>query len=515
MLRINYNKVFFGGTMSVKKQIIQGTIVLTSATLLSRILGFLYRIFLSNLMGAKGMGLFQLIFPVLGFAISVSCGGIQIAVSRFVAESKNKNSKFMILISSLVMSAVLSAFTAFILYKYALPISVNIIKNSQCYEMIKYASLTVPLAAFHSCITGYYLGMKKTFVPAFSTVLEQLAKVASVYIIGMVVITNKIEITPMVAVYSMIISEFIGVIFCVIALTGEPKYSFKIKDLFVSMKKLFSVSYVLTINKIMITFLQCFEAILVPIVLVKSGLSKDNALSVYGILTGMAVPVITFPLAINTSVSTMILPAIADANTSGKNNQVKKATETSICFSIIMGIFFIGFFLYFGDFIGGEIFGHRQAGDYIKILAWICPFMYLSITMGAILHGLGKTNQAFIHNVVGTVIRLFCLWFLVPAIGIKGYLWGLLGSNLITTLLHNYCIKKNIGHKLNCMDFIIKPVIWLSISMLCCYLIRYIFSFCNSETRLYSYFSNGVCAVVLAGVFSFFFYTYWKNIKQV
>ena len=50
MLRINYNKVFFGGTMSVKKQIIQGTIVLTSATLLSRILGFLYRIFLSNLM---------------------------------------------------------------------------------------------------------------------------------------------------------------------------------------------------------------------------------------------------------------------------------------------------------------------------------------------------------------------------------------------------------------------------------------------------------------------------------
>ena len=58
----------------------------------------------------------------------------------------------------------------------------------------------------------------------------------------------------------------------------EPKYSFKIKDLFVSMKKLFSVSYVLTINKIMITFLQCFEAILVPIVLVKSGLSKDNAL---------------------------------------------------------------------------------------------------------------------------------------------------------------------------------------------------------------------------------------------
>lgn len=501
--------------MSVKKQIIKGTIVLTSATLLSRILGFLYRIFLSNLIGAKGMGLFQLIFPVLGFAISISCGGIQIAVSRFVAESQNKNSKFMILISSLIMSAFLSIPTALILYEFALPISANIIRNRQCYEMIKYISITVPLSALHSCICGYYLGMKKTFVPAFSTIMEQLAKVISVYIMGMVIITNKLTVTPMIAVYSMIISEFIGVIFCIIALSGESKYSFRFKELFTSMRKLFSVSYVLTMNKIMITFLQCFEAILVPIVLVKSGLSNDDALATYGILTGMAIPVITFPSAINTSVSTMILPTIADANTKGNNKQIKKATETSIYFSVITGIFFIGFFLCFGDFIGGEIFGHNRAGDYIKILSWICPFMYLSITMGAILHGLGKTNQAFIHNVVGTVIRLCCLWFLVPSIGIKGYLWGLLGSNLVTTLLHNYCIKKNIGHRLNCHDFIIRPIIWLSISMFCCYLVRYIFSFCNSETRFYSYFSNGVCAIVLAGVFLFFFYNYWRNVKQV
>ena len=90
--------------MSVKNQIIKGTIILTTASLLSRALGFLYRIFLSNLIGARGMGIFQLIFPVLGFCVAVSCGGIQIAVSRFVAESKDNAGKFMTLISSIIMS---------------------------------------------------------------------------------------------------------------------------------------------------------------------------------------------------------------------------------------------------------------------------------------------------------------------------------------------------------------------------------------------------------------------------
>ena len=81
-------------TMLNKNPIIKGTIILTIASLLSRIIGFLYRIFLSNLIGAKGMGVFQLIFPVLVFCIALSCGGVQIAVSRFVAESKSRKECF-------------------------------------------------------------------------------------------------------------------------------------------------------------------------------------------------------------------------------------------------------------------------------------------------------------------------------------------------------------------------------------------------------------------------------------
>ena len=490
--------------MSIKKQLIKGTIVLTLANLLSRVFGFLYRIFLSNLIGAKGMGIFQLIFPVLGFCVALSCGGIQIAVSRFVAECKNNKDKFLVLISSIVMSLFLSSATALILYYFAVPISTYIIKNNECSMLLRYAAITIPLTTLHSCISGYYLGLKKTFVPAASSIFEQIIKVLSIYILGFVWLEKGFELTPLIAVYSMILSEFGGVIFCMIARGAEKKYSFKIRQLFAQMKNLFSVSYILTINKIMITFLQCLEAILVPIVLVKSGLSNHDALSIYGILTGMALPVVSFPSAINSSVSTMILPAIAGANASGEANNVKRTTEVSIWFSLVTGIFCIGIFLCYGDFIGTTIFGHSEAGEYIKILAWLCPFMYLSITLGSVLHGLGKTNAAFIHNVIGTIIRLFCLWFLVPVIGITGYLWGLLISNLLITFLHGFYIFKEIHFSFSAIDCIIKPSAWLFCSIVSGKLVNYILGFSSYSSRFFDIGKAVFSAIIVFFVFLYF-----------
>lgn len=485
-------------------QIIKGTLILTITGILSRILGFLYRIFLSNLIGAEGMGIFQLIFPVLTFCVSLSCGGIQIAVSRFVAESKSKAQSFLVLISSIIMSLFMSALTCLVLYNFAGPISIHIIKNESCAQLLKYASITITMTAFHACVSGYYLGLKKTFVPAWSAVFEQIVKVIALYIMGMVWIGNSIKLTPLIAVYSMILAEIGGVAFCLIAICSEKKYSFKIRNLFSTMKSTFSVSYILTLNKLMLTFLQCIEAILVPIVLVKSGESNSDALSIYGILTGMAIPVITLPSAINSSVSTMILPTIAEANTSDEPRKVKKTTEFTIWFSMVTGIFCIGIFLFYGDFIGITIFGHSEAGYYIKTLAWLCPFMYLSITLGSVLHGLGKTNTAFVHNVIGTFIKLGFLWFIVPEIGITGYLWGLLISNLVVTALHAIYVSKYVDFEFSPATNIIQPTIWLLCSLLAGKLVRYILGFTNYSGKIYEIFVAAISAVCMCAIFLYF-----------
>ena len=499
--------------INFKSKVIKGTLILTISSLASRLLGFLYRIFLSNLIGAKGMGIFQLIFPVIGFCVAISCGGIQIAVSRFVAEKKNKKDQFVVLISSIIMSLTMSLIMAIIVYTCSKSISVNIIHNIECISMLKLASFTIPLTALHSCIVGYFLGLRKTFIPAISTIVEQIVKVISLYIIGIVLIGNHIRITPNIAVYSMIISELFGVITCLFGIFVDKLYRFKIKELLSTIKATISVSYILTANKVMLTFLQCFEAILLPIVLAKSGMSSNSVLSLYGILTGMALPVITFPSAINTAMSTMVLPTVAKEKNS-EHSSVGKTTELTIWFSCVSGIFCIGLFLCFGDFIGGQVFGQPQAGIYIKILSWLCPFMYLSMSMGSILHGLGKTTTAFVHNVIGIVIKLGFLWFLVPTVGINGYMWGLLLSNIVVTGLHCYYVHKAVRFSFNAVNCLIKPAIWVICGILAKLLIENILGFSNNTSKIFIFIKSGSGAASMCVIFLFALFKEYQYIKK-
>lgn len=493
----------------MKSAIIKGTIYLTIAGIVGRIFGFLYRIFLSNLIGADGMGIFQLITPVLMFCTAISCGGIQIAVSRFVAESKNAKERFYVLISSLVLSLALSLTTFLIVYNFSFPISHFIIKNSACNQLLKYASITIPLAALHSCICGYCLGLKKTFIPVFTTILEQAVKLAALLIIGTVWLQSGSKITPIIAVYSLVISEAIGVAVCVICVFANKFFSISFGQLKFYTKRLLSVSYILTANKILLSFLQCLEAILIPFMLVKYGLSNEDALSQYGILMGMALPLITFPSAISNSLGSMILPEIAEANTCDNVECVQRTSSSTIWFSMVTGIFCTGAFTYFGDFIGQYIFSQEQAAYYIKTLAWVCPFMYLSITLGSILHGLGRTTAAFIHNVIGIAIRLLFLWFLVPHFGMQIYLIGLLVSNIAIVGLHFYYVYVNTCINFDAKSNIIKPTAWLVISLTVGKLVEFILSFASYTGKMFDIFS-----VCISAIFICFAYLYFV-IKQI
>lgn len=504
--------------MSKQTTIILGTIMLTFSGIASRVIGFLYRIFLSNLIGAKGLGLFQMIFPVLAFFISFSCGGIQTAVSRFVAESKDLKKSFSIFTASIIMSEFLAVIASFIMYFFS-DILASFLGNSNCALLLKYASYTLPMTVLHACTVGFYLGLKKPLIPSIAQVLEQVFKLVSLFVFYIIFTSKGYELSPKIAVFSLIFSEIAGTVYCIFAVSNCG-ISFFSKDnfsnIFTKMKMLFNVSYVLTLNRILLTFFQSAEAILIPLMLVKYGLSSDYSLSLYGILAGITLPVITFPSAISNSISMMIMPTIADANVSGNKEKIKITTNFTIWFSLATGIFCIGFFIFFGDFIGKDIFGHESAGAYIKTLSWLCPLMYMSISFGSILHGLGKTTAAFVHNMTDIIIRLLFLLILVPFYGIKAYFWGLLLGELITVLLHFRYISKEVSVNFSPFTNIIKPVIWLVLSLTTGYIFMHIVSgMFNSHSVLFNYSSQFLCAIIISFIFFSFAYKEWLSFKNL
>ena len=192
---------------------------------------------------------------------------------------------------------------------------------------------------------------------------------------------------------------------------------------------------------------------------------RDRALSVYGVLTGMALPFILFPSAITNSLSVMLLPAVAEAQALGNGARIRRTIAMALRYSLYMGILCIGVFTIFGDSLGRIVFHNASAGDFITTLAWLCPFMYLATTMGSVLNGLGETRLTFVHNVLALLLRLAFVVFLIPRHGILAYLWGMLASELFLALLHMSALGKQVGFPLDAVSMIVKPGVCLVISV--------------------------------------------------
>lgn len=439
--------------------LILGTLLLTGAGFLSRIIGFFYRIYLSRLFGEEGMGIYQLIHPISGLAFSLTAAAFQTTISKYVAaqtdahsSQRSKSYKPMIMGGSI--SIPLSLLMALVLFFYGDQIAIHYLHEERTAILIKLLAFTLPASAAHACINGYYYGIKKASVPAYSQLLEQGFRVLTVYLLS--TICQSLSQTPelWLAVIGLIVGEIAGFICSLIILLvrrcNEKRSKASYTPTSITYKTMLSMILPLTANRVFINTLLSLEAVALPASLRSFGFDNTTALSIYGVLTGMAFPLIFFPNALTSSVSILLLPVISENIALGKTSAVKKSIFQTIQYCSILGFFCMGFFLMLGKTIGIRVFHSELAGYFIGELSFLCPFLYLNSTLSGILQGLGKSTALFLCNSITALLRLCMTWFVVPMIGMKGYLWGLLVSQILLTILYltilfqkKSCMKQN------------------------------------------------------------------------
>lgn len=172
-----------------------------------------------------------------------------------------------------------------------------------------------------------------------------------------------------------------------------------------------------------------------------------------------------FPSAITNSMAVLLLPDVAQAQADGKEGRIAQAISMSLRYSMYMGILCIGVFTLFGKELGISVFHDQSAGTFMQILAWLCPFLYLATTMGSILNGLGKTTTTFLQNVTALIVRLAFVLIGIPTFGIMAYLWGMLASELLLSVLHLVSLKRLVSFSWNAIEIIVKPAALLIISI--------------------------------------------------
>lgn len=437
-----------------KKKLFRGTLILTCSGLITRFIGFFYRIFLSHSIGAQELGIYNLTVPLQMLVLAITTFGIQTTLSRqiasYIAIGKQKEAKDYFIVGTGI-AFLLSSLFSFILYNNHIFIATTILKEPQTASLIHLVALGLPLSTIHICINSYYFAQKETVLPSSIQLLEQVVRVSVTYLIYLIFLSDGRKITSIIAAGGSLASECAAALVSILAIGIHfHKHAYSLTRLTQPLKKaaeLFRLSLPLSTNRILITLLSSIEVVLIPHRLRMSGLSSSDALGIYGVFTGMVMPLILFPSTITNSASVMLMPSIAQLNALGRKKRIRYVTSRTSMYCITLGSICTLIFSVFGNILGDVLFNSPTAGIYIRTISFICPFLYLNTMLSSILNGLGKTVTCLIHSIIGLSIRISFVFFAVPLLGIRGYFYGILISELVLTFMHFFALfstsKKN------------------------------------------------------------------------
>ena len=440
----------------LKSNIIKGTLILSCASILSRIIGFIYRIYLADILGEQLLGTYQLIFPIYVLCFTIYGAGMQSAISQVVATLMGKNNTHSkdeglnesvpkdrtprtILLAGTILSFILALFLSIFINFNSKWLACNILMVPDCDIYLKLLTYLFPFCSISACICGYQYGLENAKPPAIAGIIEQITRILFVFIVQGF-FSDK-EICCQIAVYGLTVGEFFGFLYNMSTIKNKTfnkrKNKISLKE---SFKLLLPVFISLTSIKLTISLLHSVESIFIPASLVKYGYTMNEALSVYGIYSGMAMPFIMFPATITMAISTMLLPAVSKAHSSGNKKQIKKLIRRTSYFCLVTGMAATVFFLLFGNICASLFFHNELAGRYLTVMSFLCPFLYLNMTYSSILNGLGKPHMTFVITVVCTLIKILSLIFFVPKYGMIAYIAAsLVAEALLCVMLRHYC----------------------------------------------------------------------------
>ena len=466
-----------------KKSFTSGALILIVSGLIVRAMGFIYRIYLSNLIGAEGMGLFQLIFPLYSLIILTLTSGISISVSRMVAEELAKNHHAnlrRIMIYGLQIVVSVSIAVALVCFAYADFISNSILKDWRTYYSLVLLIPCIPIIAAASALKGYFYGIQEMIPTAISQIVEQIVRIGFVMLTASWFLEAGLEYACAVATFGTALGEIANLIVLYSTYRfGKQKIGKSIqRSLPIKKKKVYKelivTSMPISFSRFITSALGAVETILIPARLMAGGLSHHLAMEAFGKLVGMAMPLVFFPTVITSGLATALVPAISKSVSTKSFKAANYKISRSIQLTLALGIMFTVIFSCYPNQISNVIYRKDKIGGTLYLLSFTCVFLYLQQILIGILNGLGLQTISLWNSLIGSILRIGFVYYYIPIYGIRGYIWGIVISSAMVCVLNMLAIMKETGLLMDFKNWVFKPGIIGVVMAICS---KYIYSF--------------------------------------
>lgn len=449
----------------VKKSLTAGTLIIIFAGLIIKSIGFTTRLIISNTVGAEGLGLYQLFFPFYALVILTITSGITIAqsglISQEVAKNRWQNVKKITTIS-FALTFIISLLTGIIIYLASDVISINIFKDDRLTLSVRYFAPFIPLISIAAVLRGYFYGIGNLGPTGIAGIVEQIARIAVILWGAMWALKFGLEYACLVLVAGLVAGEFANFIVLFI------HYIFK-KNVNVSVDKtrgtmsilheIIRISGPASMNRFFMSVLGAGEMILIKNALINSGLEYNFSLEEFGRLTGMAMPLLFFPMVLTNAVATTMVPAISEAIALDDTKKCRMRISKALLFSISSGLVFTAVFMAYPNDIGRMIYRSERVGDMIKLMAFSCTFMYLQQTLTGILNGLARQGVLLLNTFLGFVIRYGAIFLLIPVMGINGYIYGFIAGSFVVCVFNFSFLSRKVGIEVEIGKWIFRPIV--------------------------------------------------------
>ena len=419
------------------------TIILSISNIIVRGLGFIYKIFLSNVIGEQGLGIYHIVFNFLMICVALTTTGIPTALSCFISTTntlKNKKGTNTYFISTLYLAFFIAFFISIFVSLNSNFLAQKFLHNSELNLFILAICPAVVLITLSNVLRSYFYGIKKLVVPAVGQVLEQVSRILFLVLVFYYIKNEGLICYS--ALLAISIGETVNVIFITINLYKDSniynKYTIDIKDFKKTSIDTLKRSVPITCNRMSSILLQSISSIMIPSRLILSNMTYSEALGAYGIISGMVMPFVYLPFSVGSALVVNLIPSISGEVALKSNKILIKKIVFSIGLTLFFGVSCSLIFYFFGSPLCTLVFKNETAGIYLKSMFLAPTFLSLNQTLSAILHGIRKELISSFNNILGAVIQLICLYFLlpIPDLNIYAYIYVVTAIAVFTTLLH-------------------------------------------------------------------------------
>lgn len=409
-----------------RRDLVRNTALLTASSLLMSAIGMAFQAWLAGRLGPAGLGLWQLTLSVSNLAATFAISGVRFAATRLVAEELGREERGDVRAAMrrcLAYGSFFGLAALLILLLLAEPIGVLAIGDARTVSSLRLAAFSLPCIALSSALSGYFTACGRIGHPTWIHLFEQLSGAALVWFFLGLVPPGDLARSAAAVTLGRVMADLLSLLLMLLAYVRDRRIHYGSGGGGEALTaRLLHIALPLALSAYARSALSTLQHLLVPRGLRAAGYSADRALAGYGVVQGMALPLLFFPSCLLGALAELIVPELTEAQVRGETEAIRRTVRRLLKDSLLYSLA-VGTFLFLcSEPLAFCVYKSSQAGQYIRILAPLVPILYTDMAVDGCLKGLGQQLWSMGINVLDALLGLLLVWQLLPRYALTGYL---------------------------------------------------------------------------------------------